>query len=132
MSNCNLKFGDLIWVSFPEQLLNNNSNDNKELGHEQVGKRPAIVIFNPYDLGKPRFELILVAPITSTEDLHFLLSPILYPSITPDSSGLKTKSYILLDQIRSIDIRRITNHESPLTQMQLALIKACLKKIFPK
>lgn len=132
MSSCNLRFGDLIWVSFPEQQLDNNSKDIRDLGHEQVGKRPAIVIFNPYDLGMPRFELITVAPITSKEDPHFLQSPILYPSINPDSSGLSIKSYILLDQLRAIDIRRITNYAAPLSQIQLALVKACLKKILPK
>ena len=133
MSKCSLKFGDLIWVNFPEQAMAIGSEEKiMEIGHEQSGKRPAICIFNPHDLGTPRYELILVAPVTSKVNQYFIESPLLYPPIPQDPNGLSVTSYVLLDQIRAIDIRRIVNYNNQLSSTQIAFLRACIKKILPK
>jgi len=73
--------GDVIWVNFQSSA-----------GHEQKGKRPAIVV-SPKVYNK-RSELALICPITSTEKG--------YPfEISLDSK--KIKGVILTDQMRTVD-----------------------------
>jgi len=44
-----------------------------------------------------------VVPITRTHG-----EGVLYPALGPGASGLRTRSYTLVDQIRSVDKKRIT------------------------
>ena len=46
--------------------------------------------------------MLAVVPLTSTAG-----SGALYPSISPGKSGLRTVSHALVDQIRSVDKRRV-------------------------
>jgi mRNA interferase MazF len=76
--------GDVVWVNF-----------NPTSGHEQKGRRPALV-FSIADT-QVIDGLMMVLPITSTESKRILSVDI----NVPDFHGVYGK--ILVDQVRSID-----------------------------
>ena len=71
-------------------------------GREQRGVRPCVVVSDPDVIGDPRFPLVCVVPVTGTPG-----EGLLYPALAPGPSGLAKRSYALIDQLRSIDKRRI-------------------------
>jgi mRNA interferase MazF len=79
--------GDIVWLQFDPQA-----------GHEQAGKRPALVISPSSYNG--RVGLALLCPITSQEKG--------YPFEVVLPAGLKVRGVVLADQIKSLDwqIRR--------------------------
>ncbi len=74
--------GDFIVVTF-----------NPQSGHEQKGRRPALVISN--DLFNKRTGLALVCPITNTDSNYPFHGAI------PESSALS--GYIMVEQVKLID-----------------------------
>jgi mRNA interferase MazF len=76
------KRGDVIWLEF-----------NPQAGHEQAGKRPALVI-SP-EAYNHKTSLLLVCPITSQIKG--------YPFEVELPPGLQIKGVILADQIKSLD-----------------------------
>lgn len=76
--------GDVIWLRFDPQA-----------GHEQAGRRPAVVLsLRQYN---ERAQLCLVAPITTkVKD---------YPFEVVLPSGLDVRGAVLSDQIKSLDWR---------------------------
>lgn len=76
--------GDIIWLHFTPQT-----------GHEQSGRRPALVI-SPAAYNR-RVGLALVCPITSNVKG--------YPFEVELPVGLKAKGAVLCDQLRSLDWR---------------------------
>lgn len=71
-------------------------------GHEQQGVRPCIVVSDPDVISNQRFPLVCVVPVTGTPG-----EGLLYPALAPETSGLAKRSFALIDQLRSIDKRRI-------------------------
>ncbi len=71
-------------------------------GHEQAGKRPALVLStNAFNHGPSG--LVYVAPITKTErgiPFHIL--------VEPPEGGLKVRSFILCDRVRSVSLERFS------------------------
>src|SRR3989344_3869284 len=82
----NIERGDIVWVDF-----------SPTKGHEQSGLRPAVVMspikYNSFS------GLALVCPITSKRKNYFF---------EVEARCLKTKSFVLADQIRSVDIKERT------------------------
>src|SRR5438874_3778944 len=76
--------GDLVWLEF-----------NPQAGHEQAGRRPALVI-SPRTYNR-RVGLALFCPITSQVKG--------YPFEVVLPEGLKAQGAILCDQIKSLDWR---------------------------
>jgi mRNA interferase MazF len=72
------------------------------IGREQRGVRPCIIVSDPDVIGDQRFRLVCVVPVTGTPG-----EGLLYPPLAPGQSGLAKKSFALIDQLRSIDKRRI-------------------------
>ena len=76
--------GDLVWVSL-----------NPQAGHEQAGRRPALVV-SPAEYNR-RVGLALMCPITSkAKD---------YPFEVPLPDNLKISGIVLSDQVKSLDWR---------------------------
>jgi len=76
--------GDIVWLQFDPQA-----------GHEQAGRRPALII-SPKEYNQ-RVGLALLCPVTSQVKgypFEVLLPP-----------GLKVKGAILSDQVKSLDWR---------------------------
>jgi mRNA interferase MazF len=71
-------------------------------GREQRGLRPCIAVSDPDVASDQRFPLIAVVPLTGTAGQGAL-----YPRLDPGPSGLVKTSYALIDQIRSVDKRRV-------------------------
>lgn len=72
------------------------------VGHGQRGARPCVAVSDPAVNADQRFPLIAVVPVTGTPG-----EGALYPELSPGKSGLTKPSYALVDQLRSIDKRRI-------------------------
>ena len=94
---------------------------NPTRGHEQACRRPVLVlsedVFNQGPAG-----LVIVLPMTST------LRPI--PSqipVSPPEGGLKQKSAILCEAIRSISTDRLINRWGVLAPQTIARIEDCLR-----
>ena len=76
--------GDVVWISF-----------NPQAGHEQVGRRPAVVL-SPQSYNS-KVELAILCPITS--------QPKGYPFEVLLPAGLPAAGAILSDQVKSLDWR---------------------------
>lgn len=75
---------------------------NPVIGHEQGGRRPVLIIQN--DIGNRYSSTTIVAPITSS------LSANVYPTevrTLSGTGGLTRDSSVLLNQIKTIDKRRL-------------------------
>jgi len=79
-----VKQGNIILVDFDPQA-----------GHEQKGRRPALVISN--DLFNKFSEMAIVCPITNTDKSH--------PLHVRLNEKTKTNGVILCDQIKTMDIK---------------------------
>src|SRR6056297_3224263 len=78
------KQGDFIAITFDPQS-----------GHEQKGRRPALVISK--DLFNRSTGLAIVCPITNTERG--------FPFHIPIPEGSKLKGFIMAEQVKSVDFR---------------------------
>lgn len=76
------KRGDLIWITFDPQA-----------GHEQAGRRPAIVLSD--ESYNRRSGMAVLCPITSRVKG--------YPFEVPLPSGLSISGVVLADQVKSLD-----------------------------
>ncbi len=92
------------------------------VGHEQRGLRPCIAVSDPAVNADQRFPLIAVVPATGTPGVGAL-----YPELSPGKSGLTKTSYALVDQLRSIDKRRIRRVFGLVTKDELAAIEQGLE-----
>jgi mRNA interferase MazF len=64
-----------------------------------------------------RFPLVCVVPVTGTPG-----EGLLYPPLAPGQSGLAKKSFALIDQLRSLDKRRIRRVFGELARDEIAAI----------
>ena len=102
--------GDFVTLTFDPQS-----------GHEQKGRRPALVISNT--LFNEKTGLAIVCPVTTTErgfPFHVAIKG------NPDISG-----FVMVEQVKSIDycsrrIKRIGKAEDNLLEEVLAILDACL------
>jgi mRNA interferase MazF len=83
-----LRAGDLIWVDF-----------NPALGHEQAGRRPALIISE--EAYNQQSSFIIVCPVTRSSKL--------WPFKLALAEGAPIQGQILIDQMKSIDKRRVVS-----------------------
>ncbi|MCC6264459.1 MAG: type II toxin-antitoxin system PemK/MazF family toxin [Bryobacterales bacterium] len=91
------------------------------VGHEQRGMRPCIIVSDPNITADQRFPLVCVVPITGTPG-----EGLLYPPLLPGKSGLSKESFALVDQLRSIDKRRVRRVFGDLEVSEMAAIDEAL------
>ena len=116
-----LQIGDVVTAKFPSQ---------NPSGREQEGYRPAIVVGIPSRLGKLRFPLVFVVPMTTDRGQEWAdINPNLYVRFSAGIANLKSPSIALLDQVRAIDISRIVAYRGSLTPQQYAAIAESLQQI---
>jgi mRNA interferase MazF len=87
------------------------------IGHEQRGARPCVVVADPAVTEDQRFPMLAVVPLTGTEGQGAL-----YPALRPGDSGLRRPSWALIDQVRSVDKRRVTRIFGVITEVEMAAI----------
>jgi mRNA interferase MazF len=103
--------GDLVVLSFDPQA-----------GHEQRGRRPALVVSN--DLFALHTGLCFVCPITNTARG--------YPFHVPIPEGVGVTGYVMAEQVKSVDfgarrIQRLGAAPDSVLDEVLALLDACLR-----
>ncbi len=94
-------------------------NLDPTIGSEMKKTRPCIII-SPNEMNK-YLQTIVVAPI--------IISSKPYPTRV-EVKQKKTKGWIVLDQIRTIDRRRIIRILSSLTDKEIYAVKAVLKETY--
>ena len=87
------------------------------VGHEQRGARPCVVVTDPAVTEDQRYPMVAVVPLTGTPG-----EGALYPSLRPGESGLRKPSWALIDQVRTIDKRRVTRAFGVITPQEQAMI----------
>jgi len=102
--------GDIIAITF-----------DPKSGHEQKGRRPALVVSK--DLFNRSTGLAIVCPITNTERGFPFHVPV------PDSSSLT--GFIMVEQVKSVDFRtrrvkRIERASDELLENVLSILDACI------
>lgn len=108
--------GDILLANLPTQLPR---------GFEQEGTRPVIVIGIP--AGKQRFPVLIVVPATTQAGIWAKQNPYLYPCLTAGSGGLNKESWLLLDQISSLDYQLIVGYLGTLRDKDYEKVKAGIK-----
>lgn len=112
---------DIVNVQFP-------SHDPR--GREQEGYRPAIVVGQPDILGIPRYPLIFLIPLTSDKGQSWVAAaPDLYICFPAGIGNLRSPSIALLDQVRGLDVDRISKYRGTLTPQQYQPILKGLGKM---
>lgn len=96
-----IQIGDVILVAFPRHL---------PFGREQHGLRPAIVVGLPQRLGKPRYPMLIIVPLTTKGGQWAKKEWGLYPTLEAGMGGLTKPSVMLLDHLRAIDQNRIKRY----------------------
>jgi mRNA interferase MazF len=102
--------GDLVWLEFDPQT-----------GHEQAGRRPALVV--SHTAYNKKVGLALLCPITSAVKS--------YPFEVALPSGLPVSGVVLSDQVKSLDWRarraaRIAAVPAPILDQVVARIVALI------
>ena len=87
------------------------------VGHEQRGARPCVVVTDPSVTEDLRFPMLAVVPLTGTPG-----EGALYPRLRPGESGLVKPSWALIDQLRTIDKRRVVRVFGAIPPNELAAI----------
>lgn len=98
--------GDVVWIDFDPQA-----------GHEQAGRRPAIVL-SPSSYNR-KIGLAIFCPITNQTKG--------YPFEVVIPAGLKVKGVILSDQARNLDWK--VRNAVPIAKLPTTIVEEVLKKL---
>ena len=102
----NVKRGDIFYADL-----------SPVVGSEQGGTRPVLIVQN--DVGNKHSPTVIAAAITSQTGKARLPTHI---NIAGNSVGLTKDSVILLEQIRTIDKRRLREHMGRLDDAHMAMV----------
>jgi mRNA interferase MazF len=94
---------------------------NPTLGREQAGKRPVLVI-STNDFNHGPAELVVVAPITTKKKGVPWHVP-----VSPPEGGLRSKSYIRCEDIRSISRARLSKRFGAASPATIAAVEDRLR-----
>lgn len=93
------------------------------IGGEQAKNRPCIVLSaNTFNQGTSR--LVIVVPLTTKNKNNPL-----HISVTPAEGGLKTESFALCDQIKSISLLHLSNRIGSVCERTLKSLEYALKTL---
>lgn len=109
-------------ISFPTRGEVYLVNFDPTIGSEIRKTRPAMIIQN--DIANEHSPITIVAAITSKFDDTFYPTEIL---ISAGEAGLKQDSVVLLNQIRSIDKRRLAKKMGKTRETTLKKVDAAIK-----
>ena len=110
----NVKRGDIFYADL-----------SPVVGSEQGGTRPVLIVQN--DTGNRHSPTVIAAAITSQTGKARLPTHI---SITGSSAGLSKDSVVLLEQIRTIDKRRLREHMDRLDEAAMNKIDSAIAVSF--
>ena len=110
----NVKRGDIFYADL-----------SPVVGSEQGGIRPVLIVQN--DIGNRFSPTVIAAAITSQKDKARLPTHI---QLNSTGSGLAKDSIVLLEQIRTIDKRRLKEHMGRLDEHSMARVNEALQISF--
>lgn len=100
-------------------------------GREQEGPRPAVLIGLPTNAGRPRFPVLMLAPVTTFRGQPWVAAaPDLYPVLRAGAGGLRVESVVLVDQTRALDASRVARYLGALTPQDYAPVHMAVRLIF--
>ncbi len=86
-------------------------------GPEQRGLRPCVVVSDPEVVTAQRYPLVAIVPVTGRTG-----EGALYPVLAAGDCGLRQPSWVLTDQVRSVDKRRVQRLVGRVSEAELAAI----------
>ncbi len=92
------------------------------VGSEQGGIRPVLIVQN--DVGNKHSPTVVAAAITSKKEKSQLPTHI---SVTAQSCGLSKDSVVLLEQVRTLDKRRLKERMGELDSSSMAQVNDALQ-----
>jgi len=92
------------------------------LGSEQGGRRPTLIVQN--DVGNQYSPVVIVAALTSRPPARNRPTDVL---IQPGPSGLQAPSRVLLNQIRTVDKRRLGRYIGRISPPEMLQIDDAIK-----
>lgn len=92
------------------------------VGSEQGGIRPVLIVQN--DVGNKHSPTVIAAAITSKKEKSQLPTHI---SVTAQSCGLSKDSVVLLEQVRTLDKRRLKERMGELDSSSMAQVNDALQ-----
>ncbi len=95
------------------------------VGSEQGGVRPVLIVQN--DMGNKYSPTVIAAAITSQKDKAQLPTHI---KVSADGCGLIKDSIVLLEQIRTLDKRRLKEHMGSLGSGEMSRVNRALSVSF--
>ena len=102
----NIKRGDIYYADL-----------SPVIGSEQGGIRPVLIIQN--DVGNKYSPTVIAAAITSQKEKTKLPTHI---TVVSGECGLAKDSIVLLEQVRTIDKKRLREHMGHLDEQQMMLV----------
>ena len=110
----NVKRGDIYYADL-----------SPVVGSEQGGIRPVLIVQN--DVGNRFSPTVIAAAITSQRDKAKLPTHI---ELTADACGLAKDSIVLLEQVRTIDKRRLKERMGKLDELSMSKVNQALTVSF--
>ncbi len=116
------RFGGVVMAStFPRKGEFVAVSFDPQAGHEQKGRRPALVISN--DLFNRATGMAMLCPLTTTDRG--------YPFHVPVPEGCDMNGFVMVEQVKSVDVRArratpIGRAPDHLLDEVLAVLDACL------
>jgi len=95
---------------------------NPTVGHEQRGFRPCVIVSDPDVAADQRFPVLCVVPVTGKAGVGAL-----YPPLSAGRSGLLKRSFALVDQLRSVDKRRVRHVLGRVERLEMEAIDVGLR-----
>ena len=95
------------------------------VGSEQGGIRPVLIVQN--DIGNKHSPTVIAAAITSKKEKSQLPTHI---SVSAQSCGLSKDSVVLLEQVRTLDKRRLKERMGELDSSSMAQVNNALQVSF--
>ncbi|MCH5206090.1 MAG: type II toxin-antitoxin system PemK/MazF family toxin [Oscillospiraceae bacterium] len=92
------------------------------VGSEQGGIRPVLIVQN--DVGNKHSPTVIAAAITSKKEKTQLPTHI---PVTAQSCGLSKDSVVLLEQVRTLDKRRLKERMGELDSNSMAMVNGALQ-----
>jgi len=98
-------------------------------GRGREGRRPAVVVGLPEAVGRPRFPVVLVAPMTTAFGPWVEAGGPLYTVLEPGEGGLPRRSVVLLDRLRAVDGSRVEGLLGTLSEDRVEAVRQALVRM---
>lgn len=109
------QIGQILWADLPQR---------RPPGHEQMGRRPVLVVGVPESIQAIPYRVLMVVPLTRT-----LLTGPLFPLLKAGTGGLPVDSTALIYQAGALDAARVAGRIGRLAAADYHPIAVGLRKL---